>query len=112
MVMISKKTMDDYWERTYILNKLFMENLLKTKYLVVKDSPVDFFIHQFICSVYNSSLEAVNLQIRFFCRGWPGREDDKIEMNKLIKEFNSLEETLAFQNNFLEKFTEKIIYKS
>ena len=105
--MISTETWDDYEERSSKLAMLFMENLSKAKDLVVEDYPVDYATHKFICSVYNSNIIAMGLVVNFGLTAMQiiTREVDDANARELIKNFHSLEEKLASQNEFLEKQT-------
>jgi len=111
--MISEEIMKDYQERTYSLHKLFRENILKARNLVVEDSPVDFATHKFICSVYESVIQAKILMKQFFmesilqCFNGEKALYDEKEKKELINEVNSLEKQLASQNEFLEIHTSR-----
>ena len=107
--------MADYQERVYSLFHLSKENILKARDLVVEDSPVDFATHKFICSVYESVIQAISLGKRFFMEsilqrvkgeGEKALYDEK-EKKELINEVNSLEKQLASQNEFLEIHTSR-----
>jgi len=107
--MISEETMNDYINRANRLDDSFSENLSKAKDLVVKDSPVDFTLHKFVCSSYDSLLTARWVMVSFHLKGIRIGANWKMgDLSELFKEFESLEDKLAIQNDLLERFTEKI----
>jgi len=85
---------------------------MKARVLVVKDSPVDFTLHEFVCSSYHSYMKSQLLTIQFplyfIAIKHSGSEFDEIESSRLIESFHSLEISLASQNDELQRFTEKI----
>ena len=101
MVMISKEAMKDYENRAFSLTKLFMENVSKAEDLLVEDSPVDFTIHSFICSIHCSAHQAFRLAVLFWCSACTQDRDDA-DARELIKDFYSLEEMLTLQNKFFQ----------
>lgn len=112
MVMISKETLDEYYNRTYELRSLFWDNLRRAEAeMVVDDSPVDYTTHQFICSIHDCNNTTLRLRLLFALSKLLGGVDavlkDDAEIRKWvkngIKDFHSLEERLASQNKFFEK---------
>ena len=81
------------------------ENLSKANDLVVKDSPVDFNTHEFICIIHHYITEGYLLSVNFGCASalTQSKHHDEIENSEFIKTFHLLEKNLAFQNKFLEK---------
>jgi len=95
---MSTETMKDYSNRTQSLVNLMRENLSKANDLVVKDSPVDFINHEFICFIHNSITKGYLLMVQFWCEDALGLHNEEY-----IEIFHLLEKNLAFQNEFLQK---------
>jgi len=101
--LISEETLKDYDDRAEKLLCLFGDNLVRAQAeLVVEGSPVDYDIHEFICSIY----EAISSSSLIWLRNLPMyyNDPDKIEFIKnRLEILHLLEEELSSQKDFLDK---------
>ena len=100
MVMTAQQSMHDYWERASKLVEFFFYNHRRAS-VIVEDSPVDYLIHKFICSILLYEARAILLLYAFGLRDIY-RDDNYAYERRLIEQLHSLEETLATQNEFLD----------
>lgn len=109
MAMVSKEILNDYHDRSNKLYSSFKDNLDHAKAeMVVEDSPVDYETFKFICSIYICIHRSAIMMLQFlptFVRSDGSNYNEDIK--NVIEEFHELEEELASQNKFLEKFVSK-----
>jgi len=107
--MVSKETVKTYSDRSVNLVSSFIDGFVRAEEkMVVNGSPVDYDNYKFIRSItlciYKSFLTwgAFNIQKMSLSDYVPQEE-----INDALESFNKLEEELASQNEFLDKFVSK-----
>lgn len=127
MVMIVSKDIledyrnvaEDYCNRTFKLSKLCRDNLKRAEAkMVVEDSPVEYAAYKFISSIQLCDYKVLHLRIQLSrasrIYGIALQMDARARESKdfldiikwykeWIKDFHSLEEELASQNEYLDK---------
>lgn len=114
---------NDYYNRAFKLGRLFGDNIKSAEAeIIVEDSPVDYADYRFIFSVYRCDYISLYLRGNFsmihhlfkrvsgmnaeYIAGLD-QDENYVALSEYfrewIKEFHSLEEQLASQNEYLDK---------